>query len=90
MGPRIREDNGRGGLGCAQYEMGKRVFVSGVFVIFCGGNEGWVGVGSGDFLLGYGSRGGGLATRKCWHSGEGDGFPHSPSRGQAIWEGDEG
>ena len=40
MGPRIREDNGRGGLGCAQYEMGERVFVSGVFVIFCGGNEG--------------------------------------------------
>ena len=45
MGPRIREDKGCGGLGCARDEMGERVFVSEVFVIFCGGNEGWVGVG---------------------------------------------
>ena len=52
MGPRIREDNGCGGLGCAQYEMGKRVFVSGVFVIFCGGKRrlGWGRVGG--FLVG--------------------------------------
>ena len=53
----------------------------GRFVIFCGGNEGWVGAGSGDFSLGYGSRGGSLEARKCWHSREEDGSPHARGQG---------
>ena len=64
----LREDNGREGLGCARCEIGGGG--GGGYSLFSVvEHEGWVGVGSGDFLFGYLIRGGGLEARSCWHNG---------------------